>query len=124
MYSGAILIFCLNNFFCFEWKVLSLLTNLQALQVCMIVCAWMHEYMLETVAATGTAGSNWLHNLVHSCCITPWMADSRPQTQTHKNRHLHTRLYVRILSHYADGTGNNKTSQGQTMLSVHLCDSK
>lgn len=44
------------------------------------VCV-MHVF--ETVTATGAAGTDWLHNLVCSLCLAPWMADSRPQTHTH-----------------------------------------
>lgn len=67
-------------------------------------CAWLcmcwkqSVWMFETLTATGTAGTDWLHNMVCSFCLAPWMADSRPQnhkSHTHEHIHVHICLPVR-----------------------------
>lgn len=68
-------------------------------------------WVFETVTATGAAGTDWLHNLVCSLCLAPWMADCRPQTHIHTHTHLHRHAYthaclhVRVASPTADGAG-------------------
>lgn len=63
--------------------------------------------MLETVAATGAAGTDWLHNLVCSLCLAPRTADSRPPTQIHTSpdvlNHMHAGTHSS--SPAADGAG-------------------
>lgn len=72
-------------------------------QVCMLVCGSDRVCAIsvfETVTATGAAGTDWLHNLVCSLCLAPWMADSRLQTHTHACLHV-------LASAAADATGVN-----------------
>ena len=59
------------------------------LGVCTLVCVGKVCVLCGclTVAATGAAGTDWLHNLVCGLFLAPWMADSRPQTHTHWRRH-------------------------------------
>lgn len=64
-------------------------------------------WVFETVAATGAAGTDWLHNPVCSLCLAPWTADSRPPTQTHTSldmlNHMHAGEHSS--SPTADGAG-------------------
>ena len=48
--------------------------------------------IFETLPATGAAGTDWLHNLVCSLCLAPWMADS--STHWHAHTHMHACTYL------------------------------
>lgn len=71
-----------------------------------LLCVWV-MWVFETVAATGAAGIDWLHNPVCSLCLAPWMADSRPPTQIHTSpdvlNHMHASTHSS--SPTADGAG-------------------
>lgn len=79
------------------YKIKCPLMDLYAPQVCTMVCVDRFvRAMFATLTAAGTAGTDWLHNLVCSCCLASWMADSRLQTHTHLSTHAHTYAHMNL----------------------------